>query len=195
MATHSSTLAWKIPWMEEPGRLQSMGSERVGHDWATSLSFHFNDSFLIFFVLVFHSSYSFCRQEHGDRHDWELASLSWAQVKIPGSGCGFGQQDPSPRCYVEFSIRVREDGLLFFWVCKLSDSADVIRYLKLLSFSNLSHLLAAAPISLPLFTVKKSWRILISPSSTHHSTHSQCIYTPSTKQPLWRCPSLLCHSQ
>ena len=32
MATHSSTLAWKIPWMEEPGRLQPMGSLRVGHD-------------------------------------------------------------------------------------------------------------------------------------------------------------------
>ena len=38
MAPHSSTLAWKIPWMEEPGGLQSMGSLRVGHDWATSLS-------------------------------------------------------------------------------------------------------------------------------------------------------------
>ena len=38
MATHSSTLAWKLPWTEEPGRLQSMGSRRVGHDWATSLS-------------------------------------------------------------------------------------------------------------------------------------------------------------
>ena len=38
MAPHSSTLAWKIPWREEPGRLQSMGSLRVGHDWATSLS-------------------------------------------------------------------------------------------------------------------------------------------------------------
>ena len=32
MATHSSTLAWKIPWTEEPGRLQSMGLQRVGHD-------------------------------------------------------------------------------------------------------------------------------------------------------------------
>ena len=32
MAPHSSTLAWKIPWMEEPGTLQSMGSQRVGHD-------------------------------------------------------------------------------------------------------------------------------------------------------------------
>ena len=38
MAPHSSTLAWKIPWMEEPGRLQSMGFRRVQHDWATSLS-------------------------------------------------------------------------------------------------------------------------------------------------------------
>ena len=38
MAPHSSTLAWKIPWTAEPRRLQSMGSLRVGHDWATSLS-------------------------------------------------------------------------------------------------------------------------------------------------------------
>ena len=37
MATHSSILAWKIPWTEEPGGLQSMGSKRVRHDWATSL--------------------------------------------------------------------------------------------------------------------------------------------------------------
>ena len=38
MAAHSSILAWRIPWMEEPGWLQSTGSQRVGHDWATSLS-------------------------------------------------------------------------------------------------------------------------------------------------------------
>ena len=38
MAPHSSTLAGKIPWTEEPGRLQSLGSLRAGHDWATSLS-------------------------------------------------------------------------------------------------------------------------------------------------------------
>ena len=45
MAPHSSTLAWKITWMEEPGGLRSMGWLRVGHDWATSLSlftFHFH---------------------------------------------------------------------------------------------------------------------------------------------------------
>ena len=44
MAIHSSTLAWKIPWMEEPGGLQSMGSQGVGRDWVTSLS-----SFFLFF--------------------------------------------------------------------------------------------------------------------------------------------------
>ena len=42
LAPHSRTLAWKIPWMEEPGRLQSMGSLRVGQDWATSLSLSFS---------------------------------------------------------------------------------------------------------------------------------------------------------
>ena len=41
MANPSSTLAWKMPWTEEPGRLQSMGSRRAGHNWATSL-LHFN---------------------------------------------------------------------------------------------------------------------------------------------------------
>ena len=48
MAPHSNTLAWRIPGMEEPGRLQSMGLWRVGHDWATSLS-------LYTFTLHFHA--------------------------------------------------------------------------------------------------------------------------------------------
>jgi len=64
MAPHSSTLAWKIPWMEEPGGLQSMGLLRVGHDWVTSLSlFTFMDW----------------------RRKWQPHSsvLAW---KIPGTG-------------------------------------------------------------------------------------------------------------
>ena len=40
MTTYSSILAWRIPWTEEPGGLQSMGSQRVGHDWETSLSLY-----------------------------------------------------------------------------------------------------------------------------------------------------------
>ena len=45
MATHSSILAWKIPWMEEPGKLPSMGLQRVAHGWATSLSLSLSSKF------------------------------------------------------------------------------------------------------------------------------------------------------
>ena len=53
MVTHSTILAWRIPWREEPGRLQSTGSQRVGHDWATSLSLSFTLLSLDWFSLVF----------------------------------------------------------------------------------------------------------------------------------------------
>ena len=46
MATHSSILAWKSPWMVEPGRLQSMGLQRVRYDWATSLSLSFSHDWI-----------------------------------------------------------------------------------------------------------------------------------------------------
>ena len=36
LATHANILAWKIPWVEEPGKLQSMGLQRIGHDWVTN---------------------------------------------------------------------------------------------------------------------------------------------------------------
>ena len=71
MATHSSTFAWKTPWMEEPGRLQSMGLQRVGHDWETSLLAAFtsppeND---LCFLRLF--------KEWGDhRRSWEFGNLS-----------------------------------------------------------------------------------------------------------------------
>ena len=46
LATHSSILAWKIPWTEEPGRLQCMGSQRVRHDLATDLEYHGGITFM-----------------------------------------------------------------------------------------------------------------------------------------------------
>ena len=64
MELHSSTLAWKIPWMEEPGRLQSMGSLRVGHDWATSL-------------------FTFCFHALEKAMATHSSVLAW---KIPGTG-------------------------------------------------------------------------------------------------------------
>ena len=57
MAPHSSTLAWKIPLTEEPGRLQSMGSQRAGHDWEVSLSlfldFSLSVGYLFNFLIVY----------------------------------------------------------------------------------------------------------------------------------------------
>ena len=62
MAPHSSTLAWKIPWTEEPGRLQTVGSWRVGNDWVTSLSL-----------------FPFMHW----RRKWQATPLAW---RIPGTG-------------------------------------------------------------------------------------------------------------
>ena len=52
MATHSSTLAWRIPWREEPGRLQSMGSQRVEHNWVTSLLLFKTNSLTSFSIII-----------------------------------------------------------------------------------------------------------------------------------------------
>ena len=63
MAPHSSILAWSIPWTEEPGRLQSTGSQRVGHDWVTSLT---------------HFTYTMAQYQHQeiDGQSIELAQIS-----------------------------------------------------------------------------------------------------------------------
>ena len=53
IATHSSTLAWKIPWTEESGGLQSRGSQRVGHNWATSLSLSSSSKLWLFCLILY----------------------------------------------------------------------------------------------------------------------------------------------
>ena len=93
MATHSSTLAWKIPWTEEPGRLQSMGSQRVGHEWATSL--HSLHTLSLEKEMATHSSILAWRipwtEEPGGpwsmgsqrvRHDWS----DWTRMHAPYLG-------------------------------------------------------------------------------------------------------------
>ena len=54
MATHSSTIAWKMPWTEKPGRLQSMGSQRVRHDGMNGLVWFFYFHKIEFMKLLFH---------------------------------------------------------------------------------------------------------------------------------------------
>ena len=50
MATHSSALGWRIPRTEEPGGLQSMGLQRVGHDWVTFTSLHLSQEFIYMYI-------------------------------------------------------------------------------------------------------------------------------------------------
>ena len=107
MATHSSTLAWKIPQMEEPGRLQSMGSQRVGHDWATSLFtfMHWRRKWQptpVFLPGKSHGRRSlvgYCPWGRRVRHDWETSLFTfmhWRRkwqptpVLLPGESQGWG---------------------------------------------------------------------------------------------------------
>ena len=104
MAPHSSTLAWKIPWMDKPGRLWSMGLLRVRHDWATSLSiftFHFH---ALEKEMATHSSVLAWRipgtgepgglpsmGSHRIRHDWSDSAAAAAadfHLGFPGGASG-----------------------------------------------------------------------------------------------------------
>ena len=78
MATHSSTLAWKIPWTEEAGRLQSMGPQRVGHDWATSLhSLHSLHTLSLEKEMATHST---CLENPMDRGAWQAMVHGVAEI-------------------------------------------------------------------------------------------------------------------
>ena len=76
MAAHSNILTWKIPWTEEPGRLQSMGSQRVGHDWVTSLSLstkvHLVKAMIFPVVMYGCESWTIKKAEHWRIADFEL---------------------------------------------------------------------------------------------------------------------------
>ena len=80
MTTHSSILAWRIPWTEDPGGLQSVGSQRVGHDWTTN-TFTFN------VLTVWHSSYSaywthlqYLPGSHGVLNSWSY--IIWEYISV-----------------------------------------------------------------------------------------------------------------
>ena len=64
MATHSSILAWRIPWTEEPGGLRSTGLQRVGHNWATSLTHSLNVSLLNIYFDYYLFGRAWCYLQH-----------------------------------------------------------------------------------------------------------------------------------
>ena len=85
MASHSSTLAWKIPWTEEPGGLQSTGSQRVGHAWATPLS--------IFSTLFKYSYNKLCfdnrnMNENSNLKLWATWCLFWLIISFIKNSLG-----------------------------------------------------------------------------------------------------------
>ena len=109
MAVHSITLAWKIPWTEEPGRLQPMGSHRVGHNWS-DLAAAVNDMIVSFQYPLQVPSYTF----HAKSVQNKIQSLNWEEMeKTP---C-IPEIDDS-----EFCVRVPGGGItkLLYdegWVC------------------------------------------------------------------------------
>ena len=77
MATYSSILAWRMPWTEEPGGLQSMGSQRVRYDWVTSLSFYFHD--VLYASLIVPDVQVDFRKGRGTRN--QIVNICWINNK------------------------------------------------------------------------------------------------------------------
>ena len=126
MSPHSSILAWKIPWMEEPGRLQSMGSWRVGHDWVTSLSLftfmHWRrklQSTPVFLPGWYQGWWSLVGSRlwgRTVRHDWSDLAAAVAKVKLKSIqscltlfwvwkrvACLFSRESSQPRDQIQVS--------------------------------------------------------------------------------------------
>ena len=103
MATHSSILAWRIPWTEEPGGLQPMGSQRVGHDWVTNNSFR-------------------CKQILRVRIKGETMILQGSTLYFEGVSLSFTERDLLDFPQAIWWQRGISTGLFFvrLWVCYCS---------------------------------------------------------------------------
>ena len=134
MAPHSSTLAWKIPWTEEPGGLQSMGSLQVGHKWATSLSLF---TFMHWRRKWQPTQYS-CLENPRDRGAWWAAVYGVTQSRIRVKWLSSSSIHKQSRmmwtktlivvflggCYMQFLFFLKQN---FFYSWQLSSFTFVIR--------------------------------------------------------------------
>ena len=102
-ATHSSILAWRIPWAEEPGGLQSMGSQRIRHGWVTN-SFFFSTT--LNNIEIFTHKYFNLRQRllTSAHEHWGAGSLTVLSL-TPSSSHSFHQAFKRPRIYLSFVLQ------------------------------------------------------------------------------------------
>ena len=132
MAPHSSTLTWKIPWVEEPGRLQSMGSLRVKHDWATSLS--------LFTFMCWRRKWQptpvfLPGESHGRRSlvgcspwgCWELDTTQWLHFQFSLSCVGEGNGNPLQCFCLE---NPRDGGAWWAAVYRVTQSRTRLKWLS-----------------------------------------------------------------
>ena len=151
MTPHSSTLAWKIPWAEEPGRLQSMGSRRVGHDWETSLSLRTLEWIVI----------SFSRGSSQPRARTHVSCIvdrlctAWATREV----CWRGKWQPTP-VFLPGESQDRGTwwaavyGVAQSWtqLKRLSSSSSSMSYMKVVKRANFKFLLQGKNSSISLIS-------------------------------------------
>ena len=117
MAPHSSTLAWKIPWMEEPGRLQSMGSLGVRHDWATSLSlFTFPFSLSCIGEGNGNPLQCSCLENPRDRGSWWAAVYGVAQSRTRLKRLSSSSNSSSWCIYIYVTLWPKHCLILIYWI-------------------------------------------------------------------------------
>ena len=108
VATHSDTLAWRIPWTEEPGGLQSMGSQRVGHNCATNFCFQFSSVHLLSHVWLFATPWivAWTTSPTPGVHSNSRLSSPWCHLAISSSVLPFSSCPQSLPASESFSHEV-----------------------------------------------------------------------------------------
>ena len=101
MAAHFSTPAWKIPWTEEPSRLQSMGSQRVGHNWATSLSLSHANKVI---HRILQARLQQCRTENFQMYKLGFEEAEESEIKLPTSIGSLKKQESSRKTTTSASL-------------------------------------------------------------------------------------------
>ena len=111
MAPYSSTPAWKIPWMEEPGRLQSMGSWRVGQDWVTSLS--------LFTFMHWRRKWQptpvFLPGESQGQGAWWAAVYGFAQIRTRLKRLSFSSSIPLDEPFTHYTTHMKTNYSFVVW--------------------------------------------------------------------------------